>query len=144
MKTKEISRTIQSRVKVVAILCFWVHTIGRSSSGGFVAIVAVPIRFAMICWVVLEAFVGQIHVLGWPYIYIIYIYMYTLFAEVVPAYLAYMGETSLWSFLLHTSVGWEGRSFSLFGGSGWSRGAVAVPHFMLRSMMALGLAFDNS
>ena len=25
---------IQSRVKVVAILCFWVHTIGRSFSGG--------------------------------------------------------------------------------------------------------------
>ena len=37
--------------------------------------------------------------------------MYTLFAEVVPAYLAYMGETSLWSFLLHTSIGWEGGSF---------------------------------
>jgi len=44
--------------------------------------------------------------------------IYTLFAEVIPAYLAYMGETSLWSFLLHTSVGWEGRSFSLFDGSG--------------------------
>ena len=27
-------RWIQSRVKVVAILCFWVHTIGRSFSGG--------------------------------------------------------------------------------------------------------------
>jgi hypothetical protein len=25
---------LQSRVKVVAILCFWVHTIGRSFSGG--------------------------------------------------------------------------------------------------------------
>ena len=46
---------------------------------GVVAIVAVPMRFAMICWVVLEAFVGQIHVfrwvLGWPY--------YIWFAEVV-------------------------------------------------------------
>ena len=29
---------------------------------GVVAIVAVSMRFAMICWVVLEAFVGQIHV----------------------------------------------------------------------------------
>ena len=29
---------------------------------GIVAIVAVPMRFAMICWVVLEVFVGQIHV----------------------------------------------------------------------------------
>ena len=29
----ELSK-VQSRVKVVAILCFWVHTIGRSSSGG--------------------------------------------------------------------------------------------------------------
>ena len=47
-----------------------------------------------------------------------------------------MGETSLWSFLLHTSFGWEGRSFSLFDGLGWRRGAVAqgVPHFMLWSM----------
>ena len=46
---------------------------------GVVAIVAVPMGFAMICWVVLEAFVGQIHVfrwvLGWPY--------YIWFAEVV-------------------------------------------------------------
>ena len=52
-----------------------------------------------------------------------------------------MGETSLWSFLLHTSFGWEGRSFSLFDGLGWRRGAVAqgVPHFMLWSMMALVL-----
>ena len=57
-----------------------------------------------------------------------------------------MGETSLWSFLLHTSFGWEGRSFSLFDGLGWRRGAVAqgVPHFMLWSMMALGPVFDNS
>ena len=57
-----------------------------------------------------------------------------------------MGETSLWSFLLHTSFGWEGRSFSLFDGLGWRRGAVAqgVPHFMLWSMMALGPALDNS
>ena len=57
-----------------------------------------------------------------------------------------MGETSLWSFLLHTSFGWEGRSFSLFDGLGWRRGAVAqgVPHFILWSMMALGPAFDNS
>ena len=30
--------------------------------GGAVAIVAVPMRFAVICWIVLEAFVGQIHV----------------------------------------------------------------------------------
>ena len=30
--------------------------------GGVVAIVAVPMRFAVICWIVLEAFVGQIHV----------------------------------------------------------------------------------
>ena len=76
-------------------------------------------------------------VLGWPYY---------IFAEVVPAYLAYMGETSLWSFLLHTSFGWEGGSSSLFDGSGWRRGAVAqgVAHFMLWSMMALGPAFDNS
>ena len=29
---------------------------------GVVAIVAVPMRFAVICWIVLEAFVGQIHV----------------------------------------------------------------------------------
>ena len=29
---------------------------------GVVAIVAVPMRFAVICWLVLEAFVGQIHV----------------------------------------------------------------------------------
>ena len=29
---------------------------------GVVAIVAVPIRFAVICWIVLKAFVGQIHV----------------------------------------------------------------------------------
>ena len=28
------SNRVQSRVKVVAILCFWVHTIGRSFSGG--------------------------------------------------------------------------------------------------------------
>ena len=28
---------------------------------GVVAIVAVPMRFALICWIVLEAFVGQIH-----------------------------------------------------------------------------------
>ena len=57
-----------------------------------------------------------------------------------------MGETSLWSFLLHTSFGWEGHSFSLFDGLGWRRGAVAqgVPHFMLWSMMALGPALDNS
>ena len=57
-----------------------------------------------------------------------------------------MGETSLWSFLLHTSSGWEGHSFSLFDGLGWRRGAVAqgVPHFMLWSMMALGPALDNS
>ena len=57
-----------------------------------------------------------------------------------------MGETSLWSFLLHTSFGWEGRSFSLFDGLGWRRGAVAqgVPYFILWSMMALGPAFDNS
>ena len=77
-------------------------------------------------------------VLGWPY--------YVLFAEVVPAYGAYMGETSLWSFLLHTCFGWEGGSSSLFDGSGWRRGAVAqgVAHFMLWSMMALGPAFDNS
>ena len=35
-----------------------------------------------------------------------------------------------------TSFGWEGRSFSLFDGLGWWRGAVAqgVPHFMLWSM----------
>ena len=52
-----------------------------------------------------------------------------------------MGEMSLWSFLLHTSFGWEGRSFSLFDGLGCRRGAVAqgVPHFMLWSMMALVL-----
>jgi hypothetical protein len=37
---------------------------------------------------------------------------------IVPAYLAYMGETSLWSFLLHTSFGWEGGSSSLLDGSG--------------------------
>ena len=76
-------------------------------------------------------------VLGWPY---------NIFAEVVPAYLAYMGETSLWSFLLHTSFGWEGHSFSLFDGLGWRRGAVAqgVAHFMLWSKMALGPPFDNS
>ena len=57
-----------------------------------------------------------------------------------------MGETSLWSFLLHTSFGWEGHSFSLFDGLGWRRGAVAqgVPHLMLWSMMALGPALDNS
>ena len=30
----EDGATLQSRVKVVAILCFWVHTIGRSFSGG--------------------------------------------------------------------------------------------------------------
>ena len=30
--------------------------------GGVVAIVAVPMRFAVICWIVLEAFVGQNHV----------------------------------------------------------------------------------
>ena len=29
---------------------------------GVVAIVAVPMRFPVICWIVLEAFVGQIHV----------------------------------------------------------------------------------
>ena len=29
---------------------------------GVVAIVVVPMRFAVICWIVLEAFVGQIHV----------------------------------------------------------------------------------
>ena len=71
-------------------------------------------------------------VLGWPYY---------IFAEVVPAYLAYMGETSLWSFLLHTSFGWEG-----FDGSEWRMGAAwqGVAHFMLWSMMALGPAFDNS
>ena len=57
-----------------------------------------------------------------------------------------MGETSLWSFLLHTSFGWEGHSFSLFDALGWRRGAVAqgVPYFMLWSMMALGPALDNS
>jgi hypothetical protein len=59
--------------------------------------------------------VGQIHVGFLDDHIMIY---YVLFAEVVPAYLAYMGETSLWSFPLHTSVGWEGRSFSLFDGSG--------------------------
>ena len=93
---------IQSKVKVVAILCFWNHTIGAKLFRGVVAI--------------------------------------------VPAYLAYMGETSLWSFLLHTSFGWEGGSSSLLDGSGWRRGAVAqgVAHFMLWSMMALGPAFDNS
>ena len=65
----------------------------------------------------------------------------------IPAYLAYyMGQPSLWSFLLHTSFGWEGGSSSLLDGSGWRRGAVAqgVAHFMLWSMMALGPAFDNS
>ena len=53
---------------------------------------------------------GQIHV-GFLDDYIM-IY-YVLFAEVVPAYGAYMGETSLWSFLLHTRFGWEGGSSSL-------------------------------
>ena len=103
---------------------------------GVVAIVAVPVRFRGLCGPNPCISVGFLddHII------------YFLFAEVVPAYLAYMGEMSLWSFLLHTSVGWEGRSFSLFDGSGWSRGAVAqgVPHFMLWSMMVLGPAFDNS
>ena len=68
-------------------------------------------------------------VLGWPYY---------ICAEVVPTYLVYMGETSLWSFLLHTSFGWEGGSSSLFDGSGWKRGAVAqgVAHFMSLSILA--------
>ena len=73
---------------------------------------------------------------------------YVLFAEVVPAYLTFSlhgGNVPL-VIPLHTSFGWEGRSFSLFDGLGWRRGAVAqgVPHFMLWSMMALGPALDNS
>ena len=73
---------------------------------------------------------------------------YVLFAEVVPAYLTFSlhgGHVPL-VIPLHTSFGWEGRSFSLFHGLGWRRGAVAqgVPHFMLWSMMALCPALDNS
>ena len=73
---------------------------------------------------------------------------YVLFAEVVPAYLTFSlhgGNVPL-VIPLHTSFGWEGRSFSLFHGLGWRRGAVAqaVPHFMLWSMMALCPALDNS
>ena len=48
-------------------------------------------RFAMICWVVLEAFVGQIHVFpldSWLTI----LHIFCWFAEVVPAYLAYIGK----------------------------------------------------
>ena len=62
------------------------------------------------------------------------------------AYLAYMGETSPWSFLLHTSFGWDGGSSSLLDCLGWRRGAVAqgVTHFILWSMMALGPAFHSS
>ena len=47
-------------------------------------------------------------VLGWPYY---------IFAEVVPAYLAYMGETSLGHSSYIPLFGWEGGSSSLFDGS---------------------------
>ena len=79
-------RWIQSRVKVVAISLLLSPYLWAKLFRGVVAIVAAPMRFAMICWVVLEAFVGQIHVFplgSWMTI------LYIWFAEVVPAYLAY-------------------------------------------------------
>jgi hypothetical protein len=123
------------------LLCFWVHTIGRSSSGarsdcGCAYEICNDLflnRFRGFCG--LNAYISVEFLDN----YIIY-GLLRLFQYI---WLIWKKCFPLVIFLIYR---WKGGSFSLLDDSGWRRGAVAqgVAHFMLWSMMAVGPALDNS